>query len=89
MRGLACVRKNLLPDFRQTIYTTLFMNMFLVIVTSTPGQLIKQCIFDSLREARQYFNQLVRDKSIGRGLVRLIEKRGYAECFLLDTYVLT
>ncbi len=62
--------------------------MFLVIVTRTPGQLIKQCFFDSLREARQYFNQLARDKSIGRGQVRLIERRGYAESFLLDMHVL-
>jgi hypothetical protein len=62
--------------------------MFLVVVTYTPGQLIKESIFDSLREARQYFNQLIRDKSTGRGLVRLIERRGYAECFLLDTHVL-
>jgi hypothetical protein len=62
--------------------------MFLVIVTRTPGQLIKQAIFNSLREARQYFNQLVGDKSIGRGRVRLIERRGYAESFLLDTYEL-
>ncbi len=63
--------------------------MFLVVVTRTPGQLIKQSIFDSLREARQYFNQLTRDKSIGRGQVCLIEKRGYAESFLLDTCILT
>ncbi len=62
--------------------------MFLVTVTRTPGQLIKQHLFDSLREARQYFNQLIGDKSIGRGLIRLIERRGYSECFLLDTYVL-
>ncbi len=62
--------------------------MFLVVVTRTPGQLIKESIFDSLREARQYFNQLIGDKSIGRGLIRLIERRGYSECFLLDTYVL-
>jgi hypothetical protein len=62
--------------------------MFLVIVTSPPGQLIKQSIFDSLREARQYFNQLPRDKTIGRGRVRLIEKRGHSQSFLLDTYVL-
>ena len=62
--------------------------MFLVVVTRTPGQLIKQCIFNSLREARQYFNQLAGDKSIGRGQVRLIERRGYAESFLLDTYML-
>ena len=62
--------------------------MFLVVVTRATGQLIKQAIFDSLREARQYFSQLIRDRSIGRGLVRLIEQRGYAECFLLDTHVL-
>ncbi|MBD0259398.1 MAG: hypothetical protein ICV83_27070 [Cytophagales bacterium] len=62
--------------------------MFLVVVTRNRGQLIKQCIFNSLREARQHFNQLVGDKSIGRGQVRLIERRGYAECFLLDTHIL-
>ncbi len=62
--------------------------MFLVVVTRTPGQLIKQCIFDTLREARQYFNQLVGDKSFRQVRIRLIEKRGYCESFLLDTHVL-
>ena len=62
--------------------------MFLVVVTRTPGQLVIQCIFDSLREARQYFNQLVGDKPFRQVRIRLIEKRGYCESFLLDTHVL-
>jgi hypothetical protein len=59
--------------------------MFSVVITRPPNQLIQQFFFGTLPEARQYFDQVIREKPFGQGYVRLIEKRDYCHSFLLDT----
>jgi hypothetical protein len=59
--------------------------MFSVIITHAHGPVINQAVFDTLQEARQYFNQLVREKPFEQVLIRLIETRNYCQSFLLDT----
>jgi hypothetical protein len=63
----------------------IFQQCLLVVITRAPKGLIKQLFFNNLREARQCFNRIVREKTFGQGLVRLIEKRDYCHSFLLDT----
>jgi len=42
--------------------------------------------FSTLPEARQHFDRVIREKTSGQGLVRLIEKRNYCHSFLFDTF---
>ena len=62
--------------------------MFCVVITRTPDQFSKQHFFDSLREARGYFNQIIGDKTFAQAQVRLIEKRDYCHSFLLDIHII-
>lgn len=59
--------------------------MFSVIITHNHGTLINQAFFETLQEARQYFNKLVREKPFEQVMIRLVEKRNYCQSFLIDT----
>ncbi len=65
----------------------MFVMTFAVVITRNPNQLIRQFFFQSLREARHYFNRVIQENSFGQVQIRLIEKRDYCRSFLLDIYV--
>ena len=62
--------------------------MFSVVITQTPDQFSKQYFFDSLREARRYFNEIISNKTFEQAQVRLIEKRDSCHSFLLDIHTI-
>ncbi len=62
--------------------------MFFVVITRIPNGLVRQFLFGTLPEARQYFDHVIRENQYGRVQIRLIEKRDYCHSFLLDSCII-